>query len=192
MEDSVKHCTEPTICSNNTGKLQNKRGRPVKSKNIQFGPQPTSIISQLLRKNVKKLVKHNNITNEQVPTIVEGDKKDEDTNFLCVVCSLRMSNKKEYKKHLKIHKNYSCKFPECNYTTKLSSNLIKHKRKHTSEKPYLCDQCTFRTNFINSLKVHKRIHTEERPYACKHCSYKCNSSSNLKKHCQYRHLKNIP
>lgn len=86
-------------------------------------------------------------------------------------------------------KEYFCDYPECHYTTKLSSNLIKHKRKHTSEKPFLCDQCTFRTNFINSLTVHRRIHTAERPFACKYCSYKCNSSSNLKKHCHYRHLK---
>lgn len=211
MDDSVQHCTDITIRPI-TPKVQNKSGRPVKSKNVQFGPQPPSIISQLLRKNVTNIVKHNNVTVEATNNI-EDDKKVEETDYLCVICSLRyvlilnyyklnvvlitnnlfcrMSDKKEYKKHLKGHKNYSCKYPECNYTTRLSSNLIKHKRKHTSEKPFLCDQCTFRTNFINSLKVHKRIHTEERPYACEHCSYKCNSSSNLKKHCHFRHLKTI-
>lgn len=82
---------------------------------------------------------------------------------------------------------YPCDYPKCSYTCKLSSNLIKHKRTHTMEKPYLCDQCSFRSNFVNSLKVHKRIHTNERPYSCIYCSYRCNSSSNLKKHCKHRH-----
>lgn len=85
------------------------------------------------------------------------------------------------------NKIYPCDFPNCKYACKLSSNLVKHKRTHTSEKPYLCHQCSFRSNFINSLKVHQRIHTAEKPYGCKFCSYRCNSSSNLKKHCKHRH-----
>lgn len=82
---------------------------------------------------------------------------------------------------------YSCDFESCSYTTKLSSNMTKHKRVHTGEKPYLCDRCSFRSNFINSLKSHKRLHTELRPYQCAECGYNCNSISNLKKHCHTRH-----
>lgn len=88
-------------------------------------------------------------------------------------------------------KIYSCGFDDCTYTSKLLSNITKHKRIHTGEKPYLCDRCSFRSNFANSLKTHRRLHTEERPYQCPTCEYKCNSISNLKKHSQTRH-KNIP
>ncbi|XP_063372455.1 zinc finger protein 62 homolog [Cydia amplana] len=107
----------------------------------------------------------------------------------CYVCSHRSSGPQAHRKHLSIHRDqpYTCNFPNCKYTCKLSCNLIKHKRIHTSEKPFLCDQCTFRSNFANSLKVHRRIHTSERPYGCQLCSYRCNSSSNLKKHCRHRH-----
>lgn len=98
------------------------------------------------------------------------------------------STKKELKKVLtQKGDHHTCDYPGCSYSCKLSCNLIKHKRVHTSEKPYLCDQCTFRSNFVNSLKAHKRTHTNDRPYECKQCSYRCNSSSNLKKHCLHRH-----
>ncbi|XP_061714294.1 putative zinc finger protein 56 [Cydia pomonella] len=122
-------------------------------------------------------------------TTLWDNKCEEPTPITCYVCSHRSSSLQAHRKHLSIHKNqlYACNFPDCKYTCKLSCNLIKHRRIHTSEKPFLCDQCTFRSNFANSLKVHRRIHTSERPYGCQLCSYRCNSSSNLKKHCLHRH-----
>lgn len=99
--------------------------------------------------------------------------------------------KTEYKKHLKSHREYKCDHPNCSYATKFTSNLKTHKRIHSSEYLYVCDECTFRTKFINSLKTHKRLHNTERPFQCQHCDYKCNSGSNLKKHCLRKHT-NIP
>ncbi|KAJ2946506.1 hypothetical protein O0L34_g12554 [Tuta absoluta] len=112
-----------------------------------------------------------------------------------VVCKTRPKrSKKEKPKKKSIkkvlnpqEKSYACEYPDCSYAAKLSCNLVKHKRIHTSEKPYICDQCPFRTNFINSLKVHKRIHTAEKPFNCEMCGYRCNTSSNLKKHRMHRH-----
>ncbi|XP_063546085.1 zinc finger protein 37-like isoform X2 [Cydia strobilella] len=140
-------------------------------------------------KNSLNAKEQNDVQNN---TTTLWDKKCEGPTPLeitCYVCSHRSSSQQAHRKHLSIHRNqpYACNFPDCKYTCKLSCNLIKHKRIHTSDKPFLCDQCTFRSNFANSLKVHKRIHTSERPYGCQLCSYRCNSSSNLKKHCRHRH-----
>ncbi|CAH4016775.1 RE1-silencing transcription factor-like [Pieris brassicae] len=84
-------------------------------------------------------------------------------------------------------KLFSCSYPTCTYNTNNSSNMSKHRRTHSQNKLYLCDQCTFCTKFSNSLNVHKRLHTQEKPFACQNCDYKCNSSSNLKKHVNHRH-----
>ncbi|XP_053601109.1 zinc finger protein 271-like [Plodia interpunctella] len=178
----------------------NNSGRPSNKNVIKFSQQPPSIISRLLKKIKENECPLPNIDLEQgskdftdsmksPPNVDFLDIDQQDSCLLCQVCSHISSNMKEYQKHSKIHKEkqFSCDYPNCVYTSKLSSNLVKHKRIHTSEKPYLCDQCSFRSNFINSLKVHKRIHSDERPYSCNHCSYRCNSSSNLKKHCRHRH-----
>ncbi|XP_049887220.1 zinc finger protein 679-like [Pectinophora gossypiella] len=159
----------------------NKQGRPLISENVGFSPQPkSSVILDLLTRN-KDLDQIN-----ELEDIVELEEKE----FICKICSKRNDSEKEHKKHLQTHRKeqlFVCDFPNCSYSCKLSCNLIKHKRVHTSEKPYICDQCPFRTNFVNSLKVHKRIHTTERPYSCEYCAYRCNSSSNLKKHRMHRH-----
>ncbi len=55
-------------------------------------------------------------------------------------------------------------------------------RKHTGEKPFVCNECNFRADHLSALRRHERSHTGEKPYACDQCEYRCAQISHLRRH----------
>ncbi|XP_046974232.1 zinc finger protein 737-like [Vanessa cardui] len=165
--------------------LRNSVGRPRKKSEIKFSPQPKSIISILLSKEKRCTDNNENYKNKINNRTVQSDsttedylKREQNDRSVCSKQNIQFQT----------DKLYECNYLNCTYTTKFPSNLKTHKRIHTPEQRYICDECTFRSKFISSLKTHKRLHSDERPYACKYCAYKCNSHSNLKKHISRKHI----
>ena len=75
----------------------------------------------------------------------------------------------------------------CEKVFRYPSEVTRHMRTHTNEKPYECDVCEKRFSQSGSLQTHMRIHTNERPYECDVCDKAFRDSGTLKRHKRTQH-----
>nr|XP_039271812.1 zinc finger and BTB domain-containing protein 24-like [Styela clava] len=89
-------------------------------------------------------------------------------------------------------KIFQCK--ECAFYSHRHSNLIRHTKIHTDERPYQCHLCerAFRTNTL--LRNHINTHTGVKPYKCAEpdCVMAFVTSGELTRHIRYRHTHEKP
>jgi len=79
-------------------------------------------------------------------------------------------------------KPWICDSPGCQKAFCDSSNLIKHIRTHTQEKPYECTQCEKKFSHKSSLREHGNVHTGKKPFSCEQCGKSFGQNSNLTRH----------
>ncbi|XP_028908899.1 zinc finger protein 236 isoform X2 [Ornithorhynchus anatinus] len=107
----------------------------------------------------------------------------------CTYCPKSFKKPSDLVRHVRIHtgeKPYKCE--ECGKSFTVKSTLDCHVKTHTGQKLFSCHVCSNSFSTKGSLKVHMRLHTGAKPFKCPHCDLRFRTSGRRKTHiqCHYK------
>ena len=181
-------------------RLENEN-RDLKSalqKQVDFGNQMTELIAEMDFLLGKKKLEIESLTNQLLvsapDSIFEPDSEilvdsfslDLETPVEKVgFMELQKERKRKYHKgSLQKTKDgkFKCPYEDiCDFASAYHSNIKVHMRRHTDEKPFVCDICGQEFIFQQSCKNHVMTHPEMNGVKCKYCNRKI-SADNIENH----------
>ncbi|XP_056406937.1 oocyte zinc finger protein XlCOF22-like isoform X2 [Hyla sarda] len=126
---------------------------------------------------------HEEPSPDQLQVVTTRTDQKRGKTFHCGECGKQFAKCSNLFRHRKIHtgeKPYQCS--ECGKCYTQKSTLAQHKRLHTGEKPYLCSECGKCFVKNSDLVTHERIHTGVKPFSCLECGKCFTQKSSLVAH----------
>ncbi|XP_049873612.1 zinc finger protein 470-like [Pectinophora gossypiella] len=103
-------------------------------------------------------------------------------NYTCNICQKVFAKKDSFREHLQIHEGprHACSYCPMRFVQR--SNMLRHERRHTGERPYHCTQCDRTFADKGACTSHLRTHSKEASYACLYCGQTFVQKSKLTYH----------
>ncbi|XP_057554904.1 zinc finger protein 236 isoform X2 [Hippopotamus amphibius kiboko] len=148
-------------------------------------PDPTDTEQEKEQESPEKLdKKEKKIIKKKSPFLPGSIREENGVRWhVCPYCTKEFRKPSDLVRHIRIHtheKPFKC--PQCFRAFAVKSTLTAHIKTHTGIKAFKCQYCMKSFSTSGSLKVHIRLHTGVRPFACPHCDKKFRTSGHRKTH----------
>ncbi|CAM9722996.1 unnamed protein product [Lampetra fluviatilis] len=113
---------------------------------------------------------------------------------VCADCGRGFRHPSELRKHARTHtgeRPHCCQY--CDYRSSEAYNLKMHVRaRHSRALAFPCGDCGASFTALGELRRHAAMHSAERVYACQYCGHRSSNSSDLKRHVISIHTRSFP